>query len=244
MGKSRLRVFAGPNGSGKTTLIRSIEEIVPLGYYINADDILQQLNRQPYLSFDNYLPAPPTQEDWSAFKAAQSENPRFNKDELAALHVEDVFLIRRDSERIGSYTAALLAEFMRGQLIHSKKGFSFETVMSHPSKVSFMQEAGSKGFKTYLYFICTRDVQININRVKNRVQKGGHPVDEDKIEQRFYRSLSLLADAFLAVDRAFVIDSSGAERSLVLEKNGRNIEIMHNTVPEWVDEYLLQKLPA
>lgn len=107
-----------------------------------------------------------------------------------------------------------------------------------------MQEAGSIGFKTYLYFICTRDVQININRVKNRVQKGGHPVDEEKIEQRFYRSLELLKDAFLAVDRAFVIDSSSGQRNLVLEKNGRDISIMHDTVPEWVDEYLLQKLPA
>ena len=243
MGKPRLRIFAGPNGSGKTTLIHSIKEIVPLGCYINADDILHQLNTHSYLSFANYLPAPVSHEKWTAFIKAQRDNSRFNKLELESLFIEDVFLVKRDTSGLNSYTAALIAEFFREQLLKAKKSFSFETVMSHPSKVSFIRKSVSNDFKTYLYFVCTSDVQINSKRVLNRVQKGGHPVDEKKIEQRYYRSLELLRDALLSVDRAFVIDSSGADRNLVLEKNGRNIKILHDTVPGWVYEYLLEKLP-
>lgn len=46
-----------------------------------------------------------------------------------------------------------------------------------------------KGFKSYLYFICTKDLGINKQRVKNRISEGGHAVSDQKIEQRYYRSL-------------------------------------------------------
>ena len=39
MVQKRLRVFAGPNGSGKSSLLEQIPQSVPLGYYINADEI-------------------------------------------------------------------------------------------------------------------------------------------------------------------------------------------------------------
>ena len=39
MFQRRLRVFAGPNGSGKSSLLEQIPKSVPLGYYINADEI-------------------------------------------------------------------------------------------------------------------------------------------------------------------------------------------------------------
>jgi predicted ABC-type ATPase len=37
--QKRLRIFAGPNGSGKSSLLDHIPKEVPLGYYINADEI-------------------------------------------------------------------------------------------------------------------------------------------------------------------------------------------------------------
>ena len=34
-----MRVFAGPNGSGKTTIIKSLQQKITFGVYVNADDI-------------------------------------------------------------------------------------------------------------------------------------------------------------------------------------------------------------
>ena len=59
--------------------------------------------------------------------------------------------------------------------------FSFETVMSHPSKIKELKKAKEKGYRIYLYFVCTDDAEINVNRVANRIEKGGHPVDVYKI---------------------------------------------------------------
>ncbi len=36
---------------------------------------------------------------------------------------------------------AAIAGFIRNQLLNQKENFSFETVMSHPSKITFLEEA-------------------------------------------------------------------------------------------------------
>jgi len=120
--------------------------------------------------------------------------------------------------------------------------FSFETVMSHESKVRFLEKAKAFGFTTYLYFICTHDPQINVQRVKNRVIEGGHDVMETKIVSRYFRSLDLLCEAFLVADRAFIIDSSNKMREVFMEKKQDNVVIHQDEAPGWVDEYLLEKL--
>jgi predicted ABC-type ATPase len=51
--------------------------------------------------------------------------------------------------------------------------FTFETVLSHSSKLGFLQQAGQMGYKNYLYFVCTVDPTINIARVAQRVALGG-----------------------------------------------------------------------
>ena len=73
--------------------------------------------------------------------------------------------------------------------------FTYETVMSHISKVELLNYAKLKGFRTYLYYIATDDPEINISRVKNRVNLGGHNVPENLIIDRYHRSLDLLINA-------------------------------------------------
>lgn len=57
-----------------------------------------------------------------------------------------------------------------------------------------------------------------------------------------FRSLDLLSDAFLAVDRAFIIDSSNKNRDVILEKRNREILLHQESIPDWVADYLLEKL--
>jgi predicted ABC-type ATPase len=50
-GQLRLHIFAGPNGSGKSTVINFVRKqkvknhLIDFGYYINADDIAEELDR-------------------------------------------------------------------------------------------------------------------------------------------------------------------------------------------------------
>jgi len=240
MTNKKVRMFAGPNGSGKSTLITQIGDQYKLGFTINADVIKNLLDTQNHFNCNIFYPDILSQEHWESFLLAYKNDERNSEQLKKKLIIRDnVFVCK---QAINSYEAALVATFFREGLLQNTFTFSFETVMSHPSKVDFLNKAKKAGFKTYLYFICTQDPEINKQRVLNRVEKGGHNVDVVKIEDRYYRSLDLLFDAFQLADRAFILDSSNQNRTVVLEKNTNDILIHDANIPEWVAVYLLDKL--
>jgi predicted ABC-type ATPase len=116
--------------------------------------------------------------------------------------------------------------------------------MSHPSKLETFQQAAEAGFKSYLYFISTEDPSINKDRVAARVAKGGHAVLASKIEERYFCSLELLIKIIAFYHRCFVFDNSGTSFELaVAVVDGEDI-IVHTeeSIPSWVDKYLLKPL--
>ena len=128
-------------------------------------------------------------------------------------------------------------------MVDQQVSFSFETVMSHPGKVDFLHYAAQKGYTTYLYYIATESPDININRVENRVAKGGHDVPIQKIESRYYRSLDLLLKALKSADRAYLIDNSKKSNFVILEKKYNGMGYPRTKkMPRWVEKYVLNKL--
>ena len=233
-------MFAGPNGSGKSTLIHEIGLQFKLGYLINTDDIESDLNTKHYIDCSTLFPRLLSQIEWLNFLEENKGDSRFQSNNFQRISIRNNYLI--SDQKINSYQAALIAEFFREKLRLENHIFSFETVMSHKSKLDFMRKAKENGFKVYLYFICTQDPEINKQRVKNRIKKGGHNVPENKVEERYYRSLELLSEAFLIADRAFILDSSNKNRDVIIEKKDNEIIVHQQYVPEWIGLYVLDKL--
>ncbi len=73
---------------------------------------------------------------------------------------------------IDSYLCARIIDYIRLEFLRLKVSFTFETVMSHISKVEFLREAKRQGYKTYLDHVSTVDPQINIARVEVSRQCG------------------------------------------------------------------------
>jgi predicted ABC-type ATPase len=236
----KLRMFAGPNGSGKSTLIEEIRKTFNIGFFINADKIEAYLKSKKFFDCSEFFPNPVLQVEWEAFLSKYDADERGVYRNFEGLKIKENFFTC--NQEINSYHAAVIGEFFRENLLRENYTFSFETVMSHETKVAFIRKAKQEGFTTYLYFICTRDPKINVQRVRNRVFEGGHDVGEEKIKSRYFRSLELLKDAFLAVDRAFIIDSSNISRDVILEKRNDDVVVHQETVPDWVAEFLLDKL--
>lgn len=202
MGKSpRLRIFAGPNGSGKSTLKESLNPAW-LGFYINADDIQRAITSDGF-EISGY-PFTLTDAEVFSFWETAAILPEAERRNIPAIRDGRIFL---DSLQ-ASYGAAAIAELLRQKLFAARETFSFETVMSHESKVEFLREAQRCGYRTYLYFICTDDPDINIARVNARANTGGHPVPAEKIRERYYRTLDLLPAAIQGSSRAFIFDNS------------------------------------
>lgn len=236
-----MRVFAGPNGSGRSTIIKEIQKFVTTGPYINADDIEKSCREKGFVNLADYgLEA--NQDHFNSFIAQSSLNQKAVADgyQLNLSFANNVIKVPLPTN---SYTAALIADLLRNLLLEKGATFSFETVMSHPSKLEMLQRAHANGFRNYLYFISTESESININRVAARVNKGGHPVDEQKIKERYFRSMDLLSAMIPYCYRCFILDNSGEQYRLILEiVEGKEIKVMDDDIPGWVEEYVLEKL--
>jgi len=188
----RLRVMAGPNGSGKSTIISKIATEYNCGPFVNADEIERILQATQILNLGKYK-ITASESDYLSFlaSAGQSwlEKAAAEKTKVSLQYDSGSFTV---PGKPNGYDSAIAADFIRHQLLKEKETFTFETVLSHPSKIEFLKQARAKGFKTYLYFICTVDPSINIARVAQRVMEGGHNVPADKIKKRYAESLELL----------------------------------------------------
>ena len=242
MSSKRLRVFAGPNGSGKTTIINKLRDVIPYGVYVNADDIESSLKNSKILIFNAFQLQISEIEIQTFFKNSTFAPIKRNENDLwTKLTINENILFINTF--VDSYLAADIAEFIRQQLLFNGISFTFETVMSHKSKIDFLQTAQDMGYRVYFYYVATEDPSINISRVKIRVSQKGHDVKPEIIEHRYYKSLENLKEAVLKTNRAYFWDTSSGISNLIAEiTNGKEVEILENkSVPNWLYKYLLDK---
>jgi predicted ABC-type ATPase len=236
----RMRMFAGPNGSGKST-IKGVIEPELLGVYINPDDIEKEIRQSGFLAFSAYGVETTASEVLSFFVASSFLAKYGLSDDASKLRFAEGEL-HFDAVSVNSYFASVAADFIRQKLLETGVTFTFETVMSHPDKVDLLRKAQERGFRTYLYYVATEDPEINISRVENRVESGGHQVPTDKIVERYHRSLALLADAVQYTDRAYIFDNSYHEKVWIAEITGGNdMEMKSDAMPHWFKTALWDK---
>lgn len=108
-----------------------------------------------------------------------------------------------------AYDAARAAEAERQTLLAARRSFITETVFSHPSKNDLVDQATSVGYLVHLYVILV-PVDVTVNRVAERVRRGGHGVPEQKVRERYERLWTLIATARDRVDVAEFFDNTRA----------------------------------
>ncbi|SFN98855.1 Predicted ABC-type ATPase [Bradyrhizobium sp. Rc3b] len=138
------------------------------------------------------------------------------------------------------------ADTLRERCIHDRASFSFETVMSHPSKLAILGRANAAGFKTSMFFVGTDDPTTNIARVAARVELGGHDVPRNKIVDRWHRTMNSLREAMRIVDESFVFDNSSIDFGPRLILRLENVDGHHvarhvnaQFIPPWAVNYCL-----
>jgi len=243
MGIPRLRMFAGPNGSGKST-IKSVVPARLLGVYLNPDEMQRDIEVRGFLDVRDYGVETTREEILGFFAESTLLRKAGLEDEAACLRFSDGKLDFFEVV-VNAYYASVAADFLRRKLMEQRVSLSFETVMSSPDKVALLQRAQELGYRTYLYYIATDDSAINVARVKARVNLGGHDVPEDKITQRYHRSLDLLMGAIKHSNRAYLFDNSreGGEKLWVAEvTDGCELEVKCDPLPEWFRKYVWEKI--
>jgi predicted ABC-type ATPase len=77
--------------------------------------------------------------------------------------------------------AAQLAKTRREECLLRRGSLAFESVLSAPDKIDFIQRAKSLNYFVRLFFVGTDHPTINAARIAQRVMEGGHDVPIQKI---------------------------------------------------------------
>lgn len=242
----KLRIFAGPNGSGKTTLFDSIKaEYFSTKFFVNADFLEEAFKKYGFINLSdfNIVVDHQTFDDFCAksglFKKAGFDNISWG------LAIKENVIVKQDQVKeaiYNSYHFAIVADFIRQELIRNKISFSFETVFSHPSKLDLIDLAHLNNYKVYLYFIGTETPIMNLERVKDRIKKGGHPVEEEKIQSRYFLTMELLTEMIKKANETYLWDNSGIKHQYLGNVKSGIIEFEQATIPKWIDTFILNKL--
>lgn len=107
-----------------------------------------------------------------------------------------------------------------------------ETVLSTPKYRELVLAAKSRRFEVRLIYVLLKSADLQIERVKLRVAKGGHDVPVEKIVGRRRRSLEQLPWFLEQADRAWLFDNSGAKPRLIGTKSDGVVTLDTDNLPE------------
>ncbi len=107
-----------------------------------------------------------------------------------------------------------------------------ETVLSTPKYRALVEAAHAQGFRVRLIYVFLKRADLNVERVKLRVAKGGHDVAEAAIRDRRRRSFIELGWFFQHADHAEIYDNSGAEPALIVSKVDGDLTIYGRLIEE------------
>ncbi|MFC0345140.1 zeta toxin family protein [Epilithonimonas hispanica] len=244
----KLRLFCGPNGSGKSSLYEEFKKHnYSSGVYINSDEIEKEILKTGFLDLDTFN-LKVSQNDFNDFLKEDDSVTLLSKAEESN-HSIDISLeeniIVDKSKDTHSYEASLISSFIRKELIENENTFSFESVMSHSSKLNELKLARERGYRIYLYFVCIDDPEINVSRVENRVAKGGHKVDKEKVISRYKSTLENVFDAIQLADRVYLFDNSNTMRMIAeVDNKVMTLHVDQENMPNWFVEYIINKIKS
>lgn len=141
-----------------------------------------------------------------------------------------------------AYDAARIAADTRAKLIELGESFIAETVFSHPSKLDLIAAAQAAGYTVVLHVLLVPE-ELAVQRVRHRVQAGGHQVPEDKIRQRYQRIWQLIAVAAAYADATTVYDNSTRRGPHIVARLHAGFVLGSPAWPAWAPAALQQQWP-
>ena len=114
---------------------------------------------------------------------------RKHRDQLPH-HFYDADAIARglgDANDPGRQTEArAIVDLQIAQRLRNRETFGFESTWSGESRPAVVRRAKDLDYETHAVFVGTNEVEINVERVRQRVLEGGHNVPGTEIERRWH----------------------------------------------------------
>lgn len=95
------------------------------------------------------------------------------------------------------------------KLISLKHSFTIETTLASKSFKNIIQKAKQNGYSITLAYFWLDSPLLAIDRVKSRVERGGHSIPPDVIKRRYYSGIENLFSIYIPIcNRWMIFDNS------------------------------------
>jgi predicted ABC-type ATPase len=134
---------------------------------------------------------------------------------------ERIRQIEKLDPRAANVEAVVRVEAWLEASIRAHQTVGVETVLSTDKYRRLVRLAKEKQFEFRLIFVMLEAPDLNVKRVQIRAKKGGHDVAEEKIRERWNKSLTQLPWFIEQADWAVIYDNSAATlREIGFKKDG------------------------
>lgn len=138
--------------------------------------------------------------------------------------------------------AARLAMAQLKKAIAEGRSFHQETTLPGEAVVRFADLAKENGYYIVLNYIGVASLDVAKERVRRRVEKGGHGIDEKVMEKRFEDMPKTLIPLISRCDEVYFYDNTVSFRQVAMMLNGKLADC-DGAPPDWLLE-IFEKLEA
>jgi predicted ABC-type ATPase len=128
--------------------------------------------------------------------------------------------------------------------IENGRDYTFETTLGGNTIPLLISRAAARGHRVTLWFLGLERPETHIDRVRARVRRGGHDIPEERIRERFDRSIENLITLiphiheFKLFDNSVDVDLAGGEAPrprALLHVRGQEVlaSVPLTEVPDW-----------
>lgn len=118
--------------------------------------------------------------------------------------------------------------------INAHQSVGVETVLSTSKYRRLVRAAKRRGFEIRLIYVILETPDLNVERVRLRVRKGGHDVPVEKVRERWARSLRQLPWFLNQADWALIFDNSRKLR--IIGRKMRGTVTLDPSAPSAIQE--------
>ncbi|BDB65274.1 ATPase [Helicobacter cinaedi] len=167
---------------------------------------------------------------WNEVEKGERLGQRINIDEIVSSFGD--WRNSKDQAR-----AARIALKLQKSFIDNNESFNQETTLCGKGIVRLFERLKEQGFRICLYYVGVDSVDIAKERVKMRVAKGGHNIDEALIEKRYTASFENLKQILPLCDKISLYDNSNELRKIGQIVDGK----LECKSTKWLDSLCLEE---
>jgi predicted ABC-type ATPase len=130
-------------------------------------------------------------------------------------------------EKMAVRASRIVIERIR-ELSEKGKDFSFETTLAGNTPINTLKRLKSRGYALNLYFLWLPNPDLAIERVAERVSRGGHSVSEPTIRRRYHAGLKNFLNFYRPMVNPWILFDNSGGQPIEIARNVDGKEMISN----------------